>query len=138
MTFTLHPRLAADTYPLGDLPLSRLLLMNDKRFPWLILVPRREEIREIIDLKPPERALLIEEIAEVSTALQTVTGCHKLNVAALGNMVPQLHIHVIARFEADTAWPGPVWGSGVADAYEISDSERLIAGVRRHLRLGVG
>ncbi len=130
MAFTLHPRLAADTYRLGDLPLSRLILMNDKRFPWLILVPRQQEIREIIDLPPPERAILIEEIAGVSTALKAITKCGKLNVGALGNMVPQLHIHVIARFEGDAAWPGPVWGSGPPAAYQTQEAERLIDEVR--------
>jgi diadenosine tetraphosphate (Ap4A) HIT family hydrolase len=133
MTFTLHSRLAADTLLLGDLSLSRLLLMNDKRFPWFILVPRRDDIREIIDLTQSERVTLIEEIAGVSEALKAMTKCDKLNVGALGNMVPQLHIHVIARFAGDAAWPGPVWGSGTAEAYPARDAEQLIDDLRRRL-----
>jgi len=109
-SFVLDPRLAADTVSLGDLPLCRVLLMNDRTYPWLILVPRRAGLAEIIDLQAAGRAVLTEEIAAASAALRAATGCHKLNVAALGNMVRQLHVHVIARFEGDAAWPGPVWG----------------------------
>ncbi|HEY2110919.1 MAG TPA: HIT domain-containing protein, partial [Dongiaceae bacterium] len=107
--FTLHPRLAADTVALGDWPLCRLLLMNDARFPWVILVPARPELREIHDLPPAERATLIEEIARASALMQQAFAADKMNVAALGNQVPQLHIHVIARVASDPAWPNPVW-----------------------------
>ena len=117
MTFALDARLEEDSLPLGDLLLSRVRLMNDARFPWLILVPRKPHLREFIDLAAPERAILMEEIAAASSALQEVTGAHKLNVGALGNKVPQLHIHVIARFETDSAWPSPVWGNGTAQPW---------------------
>lgn len=116
--FVLHPRLAADTFVVGDLPLCRVLLSNDRRFPWLILVPRRPDLREMLDLPPQERALLTEEIAAAGRALQHATAAEKLNVAAIGNIVSQLHIHVVARFASDPAWPGVVWGHGTAEPYD--------------------
>ena len=135
MTFTLDPQLAADTLPVGDLDLSRLLLMNDARFPWLILVPRRERLVEIVDLPPPERAMLMEEIARCSQALRDVSRPEKLNVGALGNRVAQLHVHVIGRFKSDSAWPDPVWGRGAPQHYEDGAGPRLAASVRTALRL---
>jgi len=118
MSFSLDPRLAADTLDIGDLPLSRVLLMKDARYPWLILTPRRAGLTEIIELAPPERAQLMEEIALAAQALRQTAPCDKLNIGALGNVVRQLHVHVIARRVGDTAWPGPVWGVGQAVAYE--------------------
>lgn len=115
---TLDPRLAADSVFVADLPLCQMRLMNDATYPWLLLVPRREGMAEIIDLPPPDRLRLMEEVGEVSTALRDITSCDKLNVAALGNMVRQLHVHVIARFTGDPAWPGPVWGKAPAKPYE--------------------
>src|SRR6185369_2129562 len=112
MPFSLHPTLARDTVEVARLPLCRVLLMNDRRFPWLILVPEREDAREIVDLAPADRAVLIEKIAQASAALHSLFQPDKLNVGALGNVVPQLHVHVIARFATDPAWPGPVWSSG--------------------------
>jgi|SRR5882757_6137431 len=120
--FTLHPRLAADTITLGDWPLCRLLLMNDARFPWVILVPARPDLREIHDLPPTERATLIEEVARASALMQQAFKADKMNVAALGNQVPQLHVHIIARFAADPAWPNPVWGQG--HARPMGEAER--------------
>ena len=120
--FTLHPRLAGDTIVLGNWPLCRLLLMNDARFPWVILVPARPDLREIHDLPPTERATLIEEIAQASTLMQQVFTADKMNVAARGNQVPQLHIHIIARFASDPAWPSPVWGQG--QPRPMSEAER--------------
>ena len=117
MAFTLHPTLARDTVEVARLPLCRVLLMKDRRFPWLILVPERETVREIYELAPEDRRQLIEEIAVVSETLERIFRPAKLNVGALGNIVPQLHIHVVARFETDPAWPGPVWGSGPAVSY---------------------
>lgn len=108
--FVLHEGLAKDTTPLAIWTLSRVLLMNDRRFPWLILVPEREGARDLIDLSPADRAVLVEECARASTILRAMTRPDKLNVAALGNVVPQLHVHVIARFTKDSAWPKPVWG----------------------------
>jgi diadenosine tetraphosphate (Ap4A) HIT family hydrolase len=133
--FALDPTLAADTTPVGDLALSTLLLARDARFPWLILVPRRPGMVEIIDLGAADRALLLDEIAAVSESLRAVTGCDKLNVAALGNQVRQLHVHVIARFRTDTAWPRPVWGSGDPVAYEATARDRLRGQLRQGLSL---
>jgi diadenosine tetraphosphate (Ap4A) HIT family hydrolase len=124
--FTLDPRLYRDTEAVFSLPLSEIRLMNDARFAWLIMVPRRVNMAELIDLSMADRALLMEEIATVSHALKAVTGCDKLNVATLGNAVRQLHIHVVARFTSDSAWPGPVWGSGEAVDYLAEDRHRLI------------
>jgi diadenosine tetraphosphate (Ap4A) HIT family hydrolase len=125
MTFALHPTLARDTVEVARLPLCRVLLMRDRRFPWLILVPEREETREIHELPPADRAALIEEIARVSGTMARLFQVDKINVGALGNIVPQLHVHVIARFATDAAWPGPVWGSGPAEPYEDSVLEEL-------------
>ncbi len=133
MTFHLDPRLAADTFIVGEWPLCRVLLMNDSRFPWLILVPRREDSSEIHDLAPPERAMLVEESALAAEKLKIFAGAKKINIAALGNMVPQLHMHVVARFAGDAAWPGPVWGVGVAAPYEPDLAARLVADLRRVL-----
>lgn len=115
--FELHPKLEADTKQVLDLPLCRVLLMNDSRYPWLILVPRRPDVREIHGLDAADRFQLMEEIAGCSAALERETDAFKMNVGALGNQVPQLHVHVIARFEGDPAWAGPVWGVGKADPY---------------------
>ena len=129
MAFILDPRLETDTLHLGDLLLSRVRLMNDARFPWLILVPRKPGLREFTDLAAPERAILMEEIAAASAALQEVTGAHKLNVGALGNKVAQLHIHVVARFEDDSAWPAPVWGHGRGETYAPDAAQALAADI---------
>ena len=117
MDFILHDRLAADSVALGDGPLSSVRLMNDRRFPWLILVPRRAGLREIHELAAADRALLIEEIALAGQALQAAARAAKINVGALGNLVPQLHVHVVARSPGDPAWPGPVWGHGRPELY---------------------
>lgn len=109
--FGLDPRLAQDTMPIGDWPLCRLLLMNNASCPWLILVPRRPGLVEITDLDAPDRALLMAEVAAAADALKRHAGADKMNVAALGNQVAQLHVHVIARFRHDPAWPNPVWGN---------------------------
>ena len=116
MDWSLHPQLDRDTVALGDLPLSRVLLINDANYPWLILVPRRPDITEIIDLDEDDQAQLMTEIDAASRALKAVTACDKLNIAALGNVVAQLHVHVIARCRTDAAWPKPVWGAGAAGA----------------------
>ncbi|HEY3566402.1 MAG TPA: HIT family protein [Thermoanaerobaculia bacterium] len=129
MPFTLHPTLARDTVEVTRLSLCRALLMNDRRFPWLILVPEREAVREIHQLSPADRAALVEEIARASEALERLFQPDKLNVGALGNIVPQLHVHVVARAAGDPAWPGPVWGSGAAAPY----AERELAEIRERL-----
>ncbi len=111
--FTLHPQLERDTIFIADLPLSRALLMNNHLFPWVILVPREPQIQEIMQLAVSQQHQLMDEITAVSQAMQAIFSPDKLNIAALGNQVPQLHIHIIARFKNDTAWPNPVWGKGV-------------------------
>ena len=121
MAWSLHPQLERDTAGIGDLPLSRVLVINDANYPWVLLVPRRENIVEIIDLNEVEQAQLMTEITRVSRAMREVTGCDKLNVAALGNMVPQLHVHIIARFRGDAAWPKPVWGIAPPKDYNRED-----------------
>jgi len=108
--FALHDGLARDTHALATWSLSRVLLMNDANYPWLILVPERAGARELIDLDASDRATLIEECARASMILRALVKPDKLNVATLGNVVPQLHVHVIARFATDAAWPKPVWG----------------------------
>jgi len=127
--WSLHPQLAADTVLVCDLALSRLLAMNDANFPWLILVPRRAGVSEIIDLGD-EQPRLMDEMALVSRALKDETRCDKLNVAAIGNMVPQLHIHVVARRKDDAAWPKPVWGAVPRRAYEAAAIERFVTAIR--------
>ena len=127
--WSLHPQLAADTVPVCDLALSRLLAMNDANFPWLVLVPRRAGVSEIIDLGA-EQSLLMDEISLVSRALKDETCCDKLNVAAIGNVVPQLHIHVVARRKDDAAWPKPVWGAVPRRDYEADAMERFVTAIR--------
>ncbi|MBE7246414.1 MAG: HIT domain-containing protein [Actinomycetospora chiangmaiensis] len=108
--FTLDPRLAADTAEVGDLSLCRVLLMDDARFPWLILVPRRPDISEITDLSEDDAAALWHETRIATRVMQALAKPDKVNIAALGNIVAQLHVHVVGRFRSDPAWPGPVWG----------------------------
>ncbi len=115
--FALDPRLAADTRPVASLPLCEVRLMDDARYPWLILVPRRNGLVEIDDLRDDEQALLWREVNRAAAALRAAAPCDKLNLGALGNIVRQLHVHVVARREGDAAWPGPVWGSGRAQPY---------------------
>ena len=127
--WSLHPQLHADTMPVCDLALSRLLVMNDANFPWLILVPRRAGVSEIIDLGA-EQAVLMNELSLVSRALKEETRCDKLNVAAIGNVVPQLHIHVVARRKGDAAWPKPVWGALPRRAYTADALQRFVVAIR--------
>ena len=122
----LHPQLADDTHPLAQFALCEVRLMDDANHPWLILVPRVENAVEVIDLDAAQQAQLMQEIDRASRALQAAVKPHKLNVATLGNVVPQLHIHVIARFHDDIAWPRPVWGMATAQPYS---PELLIARV---------
>jgi diadenosine tetraphosphate (Ap4A) HIT family hydrolase len=126
-TFTLHPQLARDTSEVTRLELSRLLLMNDRRWPWVILVPERPGLRELFELDADDGARLMEEIVLVSAAVRDLYQPHKLNVAALGNQVEQLHVHVIGRFLDDPAWPNPVWGKGKALPYhDAQERDTLI------------
>lgn len=134
-TFILHQQLAKDTLVLGDWRLSRLLRMNDRTYPWLILVPKRADIREIIDLSDADQQQLTMEIAEASRALRRLLSPDKLNVAALGNVVPQLHVHVIARFTSDPAWPRPIWG--VTPVVPFTDTEAATEVRRWQAALGL-
>ncbi len=115
--YDLHPQLAADTHPLAAFELCELRLMDDANYPWLVLVPRLPDARELVDLDAAQRHLLTDEIDRAARVLREVFRPFKLNVAALGNLVPQLHVHVIARFEHDPAWPAPVWGRVAARPY---------------------
>jgi len=133
--WSLHPQLDRDTASLGDLPLSRVLVINDANYPWLLLVPRRPDLTEMIDLDEVAQAQLMTEVTHVARALRDVTTCHKLNIAALGNAVPQLHVHVIARFRHDPAWPKPVWGVVPARAYEREELRNFVTRLRRKIWL---
>jgi diadenosine tetraphosphate (Ap4A) HIT family hydrolase len=136
--WTLHPQLAADTVLIGDLALSRLLLAKDANYPWLILVPRRAGVSELIDLEGNEQVQLLGEIAASARVLKETAPCDKLNIAALGNMVAQLHVHVIARTTNDVAWPKPVWGAAAPRAYEPAVLQALVATLRRELPIDTG
>ena len=133
--FALHPQLALDTVPIGDMPLSRVLLANDANYPWLILVPRRPGLVELIDLEQNEQVQLISEIDTAARALKSVTECEKLNIAALGNIVAQLHVHVIGRRHSDAAWPKPVWGAAAPGVYNGTVLQGLLAVLRRRLAI---
>ena len=129
--FTLHERLAADTWTIKDLAVCRVLLMNDKRYPWLVLVPRRAGLKDFHDVAEADKATFLAEVDHASIVLKELTGAHKINVAAIGNMVPQLHVHVIARFETDAVWPKPVWGLGEAEPYPPSEVGVLIEKLKK-------
>ena len=131
----LDPLLERDTVAIGDMPLSRVLLIKDATYPWLLLVPRRDKIVEIADLDMIEQAQLMSEIAHASRVLKAHTGCDKINVAALGNVVSQLHVHVIARSRGDAAWPKPVWNAVPPRDYDSRDLEKLLASLRQRLTL---
>ena len=133
--FVLDARLAADTHVIGDLEVSRLLLMDDARFPWLILVPRRPGLRELTDLAADDQHRLLDEISYAARALQSIDRPHKLNIAALGNVVAQLHVHVVARFEQDEAWPKPVWGVGERRIFADDAREQRLRTLRAALNL---
>ncbi|GGA52311.1 HIT family protein [Dyella nitratireducens] len=131
--FELDPRLQADTQHIAKLPLCDVLLMNDARFAWLILVPRVAGCAEILDLPERARERLWQEINHAAAALREVVPCDKLNLGALGNIVRQLHVHVVARKEGDAAWPGPVWGSGAAKPYGGDELLSLVQRLRQQL-----
>ena len=118
MSFKLHPQLEADTVDVATWPLCQVRLMNDSTYPWLILVPQRADMREIHHLMPDDRNRLINEMALAGRLLEDAVKADKINVAALGNRVEQLHVHVIARFTNDPAWPGPVWGARLPEPYD--------------------
>ena len=131
--FTLDQRLQQDTVLLGDFPLCRLLLMNDANYPWFILVPRRDEVSELFQLDAQEQQQLWRESTELAEVLKDTFKADKMNVATLGNVVSQLHMHVIVRRKDDPAWPAPVWGRHPAKAY----SDEQVAALRDKLRMAL-
>jgi diadenosine tetraphosphate (Ap4A) HIT family hydrolase len=135
MSFALDERLGRDAFFIGDLPLSRLLLMNDARWPWLILVPQREGVLELYDLSEFDRAVLMEEAARVAHWLKGYAEAEKLNIGALGNVVRQFHLHVVARRSGDPAWPGPVWGFGAVRPYPDAKAQATIEAAKAGLEL---
>ncbi len=132
--FALDPRLAADSVKVADLPLSAVRLMRDANYPWLLLVPRRARLAELADLDAADRSILIEEIALASGALKFAVLCDRVNVAALGNIVPQLHVHIVARRRGDPAWPKPVWGAVPAKPYAAGAAEALAEKLAERLK----
>lgn len=126
MTFQLDSRLAADTIPVGDLALSSVLLLNDARFPWFVLVPRIGGASEVTDLTEEQSVQLMREIRIAARVMMELSRPDKVNVGALGNIVAQLHVHVIGRFRSDPAWPGPVWGHGSRTPYPDHAASALI------------
>src|SRR6201982_1084759 len=134
--WSLHSQLKKDTIDIGDLPLSKVLVIRDANYPWLLLVPRRVDVVHIIDLDEVAQAQLMTEVSRAARALKEVTKCDKLNIAALGNMVPQLHVHVIARRTGDVAWPRPVWGVAPAVPHDATEVQHFISALRRKIWLG--
>lgn len=132
-SFQLDPRLEADSLPVAELGLCSLRLMDDQRFPWLLLVPRRAGLREIFELPAFEQAELLIELNHAARALSAVAAPHKLNLGALGNIVQQLHLHLVARQPDDVAWPGPVWGNGARQPYPPAAAQAVIAQLRQAL-----
>ena len=131
MMFHIHPRLKEDTVEVTRLKLSIVLLMKDRSFPWLILVPQKENIHEIYELPAEDRGILIEEIALASEVIEKLYKPDKINIGALGNMVSQLHLHVIGRFRTDRAWPGPIWGTGPAEDYSEKELKSTCEQLRK-------
>lgn len=129
----LDPRLAADTRSLGETPDCWIRWMNDQRFAWLVIVPKREGVREWYELESSLQHDLLDLVNRCALNLQSLTGAFKINVGALGNVVPQLHVHIIARHEADPCWPGPVWGSGAVEPYSDGDEPVWLDVMRQRL-----
>ena len=135
-SWSLDPQLARDAETIGDLTLTRVLAMNDANYPWLILVPRIAGAVEIIDLGDAQQAQLMDEIATLSHVLRDVTRCDKLNIAAIGNVVAQLHVHIVARRRDDAAWPRPAWGAVPTRRYDAAELDRFIARIRQEVAFG--
>lgn len=133
-TFALDPRLEADTLPLADLPLCRAVLMNDARYPWVILIPRVPAISEVFELSLPDQAQLWHEASVLGAAMKETFQGEKLNIATLGNIVRQLHVHLVVRYQDDASWPAPVWGNGSAEPYALNQQgarrEQLLAQIQ--------
>tara|TARA_B100000530_G_C15843033_1_gene442130 strand:- start:296 stop:736 length:441 start_codon:yes stop_codon:yes gene_type:complete len=136
--FELDLRLAADTILVGETSLSQVLLMNDARYLWLILVPRRSDVTEPFELSEADQVQLWRESMRLGEAMKAHFAAYKLNIAALGNQVAQLHVHHIARFHTDDAWPGPVWGVGSAVPYSEAARDALMNELRSLLQQPLG
>ena len=134
-TFSLDARLAGDTHLIGDLGLSRVLLFDDTRWPWLVLVPRQPGLRDLIDMARDDQHVLLDEISRCAHVLHALDKPDKLNIAALGNVVAQLHVHIIARYTQDAAWPRPVWNVGERQPYPTEALRQRLAGLRTALHL---
>ena len=135
MKFELHPQLEADTIYIASLDTCELLLMNDSRWHWLILVPRIEEAVEWHELFTDQRQDIDFEIANTASALKAVSGCEKINIASLGNMVRQLHIHIVARYSGDANWPGPIWGYGERAPYSAEQLQSFVSNLQHSMGL---
>jgi len=136
--FTLHRQLEADTAFITDLPLSRALLINDSHYPWIVLVPRRANATEIYKLNHSDQTQLLSESAQICRVMEALFSPDKMNVAAIGNMVPQLHLHHVARFTSDIAWPAPVWGFAPSAAYDAKILESTVKRIREGLESADG
>tara|TARA_R110002110_G_scaffold310454_7_gene523919 strand:- start:2050 stop:2460 length:411 start_codon:yes stop_codon:yes gene_type:complete len=132
--FELHPDLVAGTFDVASLSLCRVQLLNDKTYPWLVLVPAKPGLKDFHDIAPDDQLTLMREIDLASRALISIYSPDKMNVAALGNMTPQLHIHVIARYKTDPAWPGPVWGAVAAQKYGEAELAQTISKIQTALK----
>jgi Diadenosine tetraphosphate (Ap4A) hydrolase and other HIT family hydrolases len=133
-TFQLHPNLQQDCFEVGRFALSRVLLMNDSQYPWFILVPERNDITEIFQLTAQDRQLLLNESCQLAEALMDLFAADKLNIAAIGNLVPQLHLHHVVRYRTDIAWPAPIWGKFPPIPYSEQKVEQHIAALRKHFQ----
>ena len=136
--FTLHRQLEADTAFITDLPLSRTLLINDSHYPWIVLVPRRANATEIYKLNHSDQTQLLSESAQICRVMEALFSPDKMNIAAIGNMVPQLHLHHVARFTSDIAWPAPVWGFAPSAAYDAKILESTVKRIRKGLESAGG
>lgn len=134
MSFQLHPRLQQDSLAVGQFNLSELRLINDSQYPWFILVPKRTDISEIYQLSAPEQQQLQQESSLLAKTLADLFNADKMNIAAIGNMVPQLHIHHIVRYKTDIAWPAPVWGKFDAVPYNKQQAEEIIDRLKMALK----
>ena len=132
--FELHPQLAADSLPVTDLDLCCVRLVNDMNYPWLLLVPRQTGLIDLTDLSRADRITLMDEVQVAAEALKALGRCDKLNVASLGNQVPQLHVHVIVRRTDDAAWPKPIWGVAAPKAFSPAEADETVKALRRHIQ----
>ena len=133
--FQLHPRLKQDCITIGRFDLCQLLMMNDSQYPWFILVPEKADIKEIYQLSKPERQLLTEESSYLAENMATLYNADKMNIAAIGNLVPQLHIHHVVRYQGDKAWPAPIWGKFAAVPYTPQQITDNIDRVKKQLKI---